>query len=275
MILGRTLLIASFGLFLSIGTAVAGPICSPSALGLQAYAAVQWTGGGGGDNNDAGCVANGDSTSPVVNEALSTHANAAATTAYGVNAASISGSLTPAGGTANASAWSIWTDTILITGGTGAGEVVFGSHVSGSFTDHTTTNFTLAVNGGAGGNFTGFSTRLLYTEIPAWTPDFAYDVTLPYVFTYDVPFTLTAWLDLSGNLNSLCCGGIEGQPPFLADFSHTAVLDTVILPNGASLSGLFGTYPALLNTVPEPATLTLLGVGLARLGFSRRKRTSK
>jgi hypothetical protein len=274
MKLVRTLLMAASVLFLWTGTASAS-LCTISTLGLQAYAGVDWTGGGGGENNDAGCVVNGDSISPAVNEALSEHANAWAMTAYGINSASISGSLTPSGGTANASAWSVWTDTILITGGTGQGDVIFGSHVTGSFTEHTNISFTLAINQGAGGNFTGFSTHLLYAAIPVWTPAFSYDVALPYVFTYDVPFTLTAWLNLSGNLNSLCCGGIEGQPPFSADFSHTATLDTVILPAGASVNGLWGTYPVQLEAVPEPTTLALLGLGLARLGLNRCKRGRK
>lgn len=246
----------------------AAELCAPSALGLQAYAGVY--------SNDAGCVVNGTSTSPTIKEASSASAYAQAATTYGVNSASVFGNLPLGQGTNDAAAWSIWADTITITGGTGTGKVSFSTHLSGTFTDHTQTNYTLAVIQGAGGNFTGASTLGIFSAIPGGTSNFSIDVVLPYTFTYDVSFTLTSWLVLSAHLDANCCGGREAMLPFSADFSHTAILDTVILPTGATLiSGSGSSYPANVAAIPEPETYAMLLAGLGLISWTARQRKQR
>lgn len=247
-----------------LGAANAQPLCDTSALGLQSDARIP-TGVGG-------CVLGGGS-SPAINEVSSARAHAFASTSYGINSASVSGNLTSEGGTTNASAWSIWADTITITNGTGTGTVTFGTHVSGSFTNHTTSHFHLAVNEGAGGNAAGSAVYSGEAYNPGGISSISDEVVLNYIFTYDVPFHLRSWLQVSGNLNSReCCG----ETSFFADFSNTAILATVVFPSGAVLVSESGSiYPAVVPTIPEPETYAMLLAGLGLVGFLARRRKLK
>jgi PEP-CTERM motif len=244
-------------------------LCVPTALGLQSYASAEYNGGD--------CLIGMDRHTPIVNAVSSQYATAYAKTLYGVNSASVTG-IMPVGGTGagyiNASAWSIWKDTITISGGTGTGTVSFGTHVTGTYTDWTTMFFTMAVNDGAGGNFISTGHHFGVNPNPGGTASMAEDAVLSYVFTYNVPFTLTAWLDVSGFINSRCCGGTEAQPFFSADFSHTALLDSVILPGDAILDSASGSsYPVPMQSVPEPSTLALFGAGLLAARVRLRRKT--
>jgi hypothetical protein len=173
-------------------------------------------------------------------------AHAFATARYGRNAASVSGTVPDASGATGENAWSIWTDTITITGNIGNGQVIFGAGVTGRWSAYTTSSFTLIAEPGelAGVYLPGFATNYVRygfssSDIPGDVSD---NVGVLYNFTYGVPFTLTGWLNLSGFIN---CLGFPGCDIDLSsDFSHTVTLNSVILPEGATLTSLSGTsYP--------------------------------
>ena len=125
----------------------------------------------------------------------------------------------------------------------------------------------------AGGNFMGDSTSLRPIPAVGDVANFTADIVLSYIFTYGTPFTLTSWLNLSAHQDSNCCGGIPGHPPFSADFSHTALLNSVILPADAVLTSASGSaFPAQESAIPEPTSLALLAGAIAVLARIRRLR---
>jgi len=90
------------------------------------------------------------------------------------------------------------------------------------------------------------------------------DVTLTqtyFVSSFD-PFRV------QGSLQSYAHGW-DGNNPF-SDFSNTAIL-SFALPDGTTITSEGGFYQSASSTVPEPATMLLLGIGLVGLAGTRRR----
>jgi hypothetical protein len=230
--------------FIDIAQAGCWDIGSQYELGLHAYAAAGTVGGG----NSGGETCQNGADSPVVATMSSLLTNAVATTSYGINSVAISG----AGGSLEywnigAHAQSVWRDLITITGGSGTGQVTFGEHVHGIFngkTVGTTAGLCVDING-TGTAYPGYgfddpdpctTTQYIFSYYDDGYHTYDQNISFNFTFTYDVPFMLFGTMDTSG--------GGSYVTAFSSDFSHTATLNTVILPEGATLHSQSGTsYP--------------------------------
>lgn len=108
------------------------------------------------------------------------------------------------------------------------------------------------------------------------------------------PFTINAFVGdqiyIDGRLDTLAfaesgmacngpCNGLGGNPAVVkADFGHTGSLSLQSLTSGATFAAASGALYAPVPVpaaAPEPATVLLLGAGLAGLGIWGRKRMAK
>ena len=198
----------------------------------------------------------------------STHSYADASTSYGVNRAKIFSD----GGTIEnpydqGRAVSYWGDMITIIGGTGTGQVTFGEHVHGTLGPNTFGGIDMGID------YLGFGIDPevgVGGQVYQWNNPVVYDqqIGFNYTFTYGTPFLLWGKIDLM-NVNNW-------NSAFNADFSNTAILDTVILPDGATLISQSGTtYPVQLNAVPEPEPYGMMLAGIGLMGFIIRRRRNE
>ena len=111
-----------------------------------------------------------------------------------------------------------------------------------------------------------------------WLAGVPYDLTDPanagLMFQYDPgPKSVTnfdLWtLDVHGLPDFF---NREFMDPFTDSFALTNARGDFVFAYGNGWNGLDTSYGILIAHVPEPATLALLGIGLAGLGFSRRSK---
>jgi len=93
--------------------------------------------------------------------------------------------------------------------------------------------------------------------------------TVDQLFSIDIPLTSA---DSTFAFYARIIASTTG-PDGVADFGNTARF-SLILPEGLSFSSGSGVFLSANRVVPEPGTLALLGLGLAGLGLSRRRKAN-
>ena len=186
-----------------------------------------------------------------------------------------------------ASASSSWRDTFIMTGGSGLGtasitvtlhgHAASGYGANGTLWYNTEPSFELFGTNGRGSAQYGLDIE--YAAIPAGAPpEYAqgeysqpirweqnYTSPLPtsineigfqdevltgtFLFEYGVPFELKSTLSISG------------YNQINVDFSHTAAVTTILIPQGADLNS-YSNHAYPVSNVPEPMTVGLIATGL-------------
>lgn len=72
-------------------------------------------------------------------------------------------------------------------------------------------------------------------------------------------------------LGGLLLGATPTHAAFILSLESGGITETVEDGAGNALGGV-ATFNADVRTVPEPTTLALVGIGLARIGFARGRR---
>lgn len=197
-------------------------------------------------------------------------------TTYGDN--SVSASCTSTGTTdtwrMSSSGNSSWTDEWVIDHpvNTGTGTVFTGVRISGNIS-HTGSIYE-----------DGDISYSMYTDTfnpstPAWYQLFSilpspttFNFVIPgqFDFEYGVPFTMTSELAVYCLISTGTGGNPVPAGSIMGDFSSTASIEYLTLPEGASLQAASGT-DYIGATIPTPSAIWLLGSGLIGIVGFRRK----